>query len=77
MTTENPEVPVITYEPATYYTATVVCRTEGCEGEGVPVAVQLYSNNGDPDYIRVQHSVCRQWMVILSATKMDPQPPEE
>jgi hypothetical protein len=37
----------------------------------------IYSNNGNPDYIKVQDSACRQYMVILTAEKLDPQPPEE
>lgn len=78
MTTENPEIPVIVYEPATYYSATVTCRTVGCvnEGQVFPIS-QVYSNNGDPKYVHVQDSFCGQNMVILTATKLDPQPPED
>lgn len=78
MSTPPFEIPVIEYEPATYYSVTVTCLTPGCihENNVYPVAM-VYSNNGNPDYVRVQDSACRQFMVILTATKLDPQPPEE
>ncbi|THA29172.1 hypothetical protein E6R18_25000 [Streptomyces sp. A1277] len=77
MSTENPEIPVIEYEPATYYNVTAVCRTEGCANYDKIAAAPVYSNNGNPDYVNVIDSTCRSRMVILTATKMDPQPPEE
>ncbi|MFJ2279215.1 hypothetical protein ACIOEZ_34265 [Streptomyces sp. NPDC087866] len=78
MSTPGFEIPVIEYEPATYYSATVTCRTPGCENEGgIFFIPMVYSNNGNPQYVKVQDSTCRQWMVILTATKLDPQPPEE
>lgn len=78
MTTENPEIPVIVYEPATYYSATVTCYTPGCShmGNVYPIPM-VYSNNGDPKLVRVFDSECNRDMVILTATKLDPQPPEE
>jgi hypothetical protein len=78
MTAPADEIPVIEYEPATYYSVTVTCRTPGCihEDNVYPIAM-IYSNNGNPDYVRVQDSACRQYMVILTAEKLDPQPPEE
>lgn len=77
-TPPDPSIPVIEYEPATFYSATVTCRTPGCQNEGIVISVPMvYSNNGDPKLVRVQDSYCGKDTVILTATKLDPQPPEE
>ncbi|MFD7867306.1 hypothetical protein [Streptomyces sp. NPDC059783] len=78
MSTENPEAPVIVYEPAMYYSVTVTCTTLGCSHNGNTYPIPMvYSNNGDPRYVRVIDSECNRDMVILTATKLDPQPVEE
>lgn len=78
---EPPAPEPIMWEPQTWYEATAVCRTPGCIQENVIVHIpMLYSNNGDPAFIRVicgDSRACGQDCVILTATKLDPQPPEE
>lgn len=77
-TPPDPEIPVIEYEPNTWYSATVECRTPGCIHAGPIYPIPMvYSNNGDPKFVRVQDSACGNDMVILTATKLDPQPIEE
>jgi hypothetical protein len=76
-----PDPDPITWEPQTWYEATAACRTPGCIQENVIVYLpMLYSNNGDPKYIRVicgSDQACGKDCTILTATKLDPQPPEE
>ncbi|MFD7995523.1 hypothetical protein [Streptomyces mexicanus] len=76
-----PDPEPIVWEPQTWYEATAACRTPGCIQENVIVYLpMLYSNNGDPKYIRVvcaDSRACGKDCVILTATKLDPQPIEE
>ncbi|MCF0086598.1 MULTISPECIES: hypothetical protein [unclassified Streptomyces] len=78
---ETPDAPVaqpITWEPATWYSITYACLTAGCPNQNyVGSAPMFYSNDGNPAHIRVIDSVCRTDSKILTATKLDPQPPEE
>ena len=68
----------IAWEPATWYSATFACLTVGCPNQNVVKTMpKLYSNNGDPKYIRIVDSVCGKDCQILTATKLDPQPVEE
>ncbi|CAL9669426.1 hypothetical protein SUDANB145_07334 (plasmid) [Streptomyces sp. enrichment culture] len=76
-----PTPDTIAWEPQTWYSATAACATPGCVQQGIIVNLpMLYSNNGDPKYIRVvcaQDGACGKDCTILTATKLDPQPPEE
>lgn len=81
-TPEAPPAPdTIAWEPQTWYSATAVCMTPGCIQENVILNIgMLYSNNGDPKYIRVvcgSDRACGKDCTILTATKLDPQPIEE
>lgn len=81
-TPEEPPAPdTIDWEPQTWYSATAVCTTPGCIQENVVLSIPLlYSNNGDPRFIRVVcggDRACGKDCTILTATKLDPQPPEE
>ncbi|WP_371099886.1 hypothetical protein [Streptomyces sp. PU_AKi4] len=81
-TPEAPPAPdPIAWEPQTWYEATAACTTPGCIQENVILHIpMLYSNNGDPKYIRVvcgSDRACGKDATILTATKLDPQPPEE
>ncbi|MFI2620401.1 hypothetical protein [Streptomyces sp. NPDC018584] len=71
----------IAWEPQTWYSITYACRTPGCPNENVVrSAPMFYSNNGNPAYIRVVDAAdgaCGKNSVILTATKLDPQPVEE
>jgi hypothetical protein len=76
-----PEPDVIAWEPTTWYEITYACLTEGCINQNqVRYAPMFYSNNGDPKYIRVVDAAddaCGKDCTILTASKLDPQPPEE
>jgi hypothetical protein len=76
-----PDPEPITWEPQTWYAVTAACRTPGCRQENIIVDIPMfYSNNGDPKYCRVvcaQDGACGKDATILTATKLDPQPPEE
>lgn len=80
----TPPVPVgdaLVWEPRTWYSITYACRTPGCPNENVVgSAPMFYSNNGETKYIRVVDAAdgaCGKDSVILTATKLDPQPIEE
>jgi hypothetical protein len=77
-------MPVIVYEPNTFYDLSVTCNTAGTEGteetEGTAPcpnfgrtweAKLVYSNNGQPS---ITCGRCGQPVEILTATKCDPQP---
>lgn len=69
---------VITWEAATWYSITYACRTVGCPNENVVYSAPMfYSNDGQAKNIRVFDNECRKDSVILTATKLDPQPVEE
>ncbi|MDH6226199.1 hypothetical protein [Streptomyces sp. MJP52] len=76
-----PEPEPITWEPQTWYEITFVCQTQGCGLYGViGHSPMFYSNNGDPRWCRVvcaADGYCGQDCTILTAKKLDPQPPEE
>jgi hypothetical protein len=68
----------IVWEPATWYSITYACRTVGCPNENVVHgAPMFYSNDGQNKNIRVIDSVCNKDSMIVTATKLDPQPVEE
>ncbi|MEU3260933.1 hypothetical protein ABZ694_24625 [Streptomyces albidoflavus] len=75
---EVPDPDTIAWEPQTWYSATVVCRTSGCPNENRVVDVPLvYSNNGVASYVQVVDGTCGKRSQFLTATKLDPQPEEE
>jgi len=71
----QPEQPIV-FEPATWYEGTWTCATNTCVNYNTiwPIT-NLYSNNGI--YVPVQCGRCQTLGTILTAVKMDPQPPEE
>ena len=65
-------------EPDTWYKVTCRCNTETCvngRNQTVFTIDPFYSNNGT--YIPVQCGLCGQLMELLTAVKLDPQPPRE
>lgn len=73
-----PASETIVWEPQTWYAATYACLTEGCINQNQVRSVDmLWSNNGDPKYIRIVDAAdgaCGKDCAILTATKLDPQP---
>ncbi|MFE1949934.1 hypothetical protein ACFW9D_05630 [Streptomyces sp. NPDC059524] len=74
-----PDAPdTIVWEPQTWYSITYACLTDGCPSQNIVLSAPMfYSNNADPKYLRVWDSACKTYAVILTATKLDPQPIEE
>lgn len=76
-----PAPETVAWEPQTWYAITYACLTPGCVNENVVKSYSpLYSNNGDPKYIRVVDAAdgaCGRDCAILTADKLDPQPEPE
>lgn len=76
-----PPAPVpdqIVWEPRTWYEITYACRTPDCPNLNiVGYAPMFYSNDGQLKNIRVVDSVCGKDSMIVTATKLDPQPAED
>lgn len=76
-----PPADTITWEPYTWYAITYACLTPGCINENIVKNYSpFYSNNGDPKLCRVVDAAsdaCGKDCAILTAVKLDPQPPEE
>ncbi|MEU6925467.1 hypothetical protein [Streptomyces sp. NPDC046631] len=73
MPATSPVADGITFEPATYYSATVTDTNPDCENIGKTFDIaELYSNDGH--IITVQCGLCSQLMTITSATRLNPQP---
>jgi hypothetical protein len=74
----DPPTEPIQYQPNMYYSGTWTCTTAGCpnQNQTLPVDI-LYSNDGNPAHIGVFCGRCNKPGLILTATLLDPQPPEE
>ncbi|WP_093803903.1 hypothetical protein [Streptomyces sp. Wb2n-11] len=71
---EDPAQPIV-FEPWKWYDATVACTTATCPNLNVVLHLtEVYSNAGQ---VTFYCGVCSKRQKLLSATLMDPQPPEE
>lgn len=71
----QPAEPVF-FQPYLWYSGTCACATNTCRNYNIEQEVpMLYSNNGSN--VVIYCGVCSRRATILSASLLDPQPPEE